>query len=639
MAQDIFELETKYLEAKEAYYTGEPIMDDFEFDELENLLKTMDSDVINLVGTVDRNFKHNHLSQMSSLAKQQTHYDDKGNIMFPMDDINKWLEKFPTKTLFEASCKYDGMAINLIYRANGKGKANFEKAITRGDKLKGKDATNKFMRAIPLTIDSDVDVEVRGEAMVTESIFNANYKNHTDPTVRKYKNPRNFVAGVVNRDSVSSELLKEIQFMAIEVRLHDGDYFYPKDTTKFLKANGFNSDYNAFTLSFTKEDFKVAYYGMKTYRENVSDFQLDGFVIKAPENIRVEHGVTGHHPNWALAIKFPPVPAITTVRGIKETFSVNGESIPGLMLEPVELDGTTVRNTAGYNWGTVIEKGLFPGAKVEIVKSGDIIPIVSKIITPQYKGTLPTTCGCGAPLILEGIHLNCSSDDCSIKAKKRFIVGVGRYEMKKWGGATRSQLWESGIKNIVDIFDPSIFNKENLIASGFFKDGKTLDNLFIEKSKIETVTLQRIIHSLGFNGVGGTMSKQLAKYIRGKEYDFKGLEKKALEGFELGDPKREKIENLVNAFEALGITIEEEIEIIGGIGYEMTGSPKDTEFPVKREFEKFLLTNGYVHKKLKESKYLVTDSMDSKSGKMKQAVKLGIEIMLYQDLLNQIKSS
>ena len=73
---DIFELETKYLKAKEAYYTGEePIMSDDEFDELEEMLKTLDSDVVNMVGTADRRFKHQHLSPMCSLDKIQANLD------------------------------------------------------------------------------------------------------------------------------------------------------------------------------------------------------------------------------------------------------------------------------------------------------------------------------------------------------------------------------------------------------------------------------------------------------------------------------------------------------------------------------------------------------------------------------------
>lgn len=632
MAQDIFELETIYLKAKEAYYNGEPTMEDWEFDELEELLKSMDSEVINLVGTTDRNFKHEHLSQMTSLDKSQTHYDEKGDIIFKMDEVNKFFDKFPPETIFEASCKYDGMAINIIYR-----KGNIEKCITRGDKLKGKDATNKFMRKVPLTIDETNDVEVRGEAMIPFDIFESKYLNHPDAEIAKYKNPRNMVAGVVNRDKSSEDLLNEIVFMAVEARIHDGDYDFPSNTTDFLTRNGFNSEYPAFTISFTRDTFKEVYFKMKNYRETVAKFQLDGFVIKGPESSRKKMGDTGHHPNWALAIKFPPVPAITKVIRIENRVATSGESIPRICLEGVELDGTTVRHTAGFNWGYIIREGLFPGAEVEIAKSGDIIPIVTKVLKPEFNGELPTHCQCGAPLTMDGIHLMCTSDDCTVKARKRFIIGIGRYEMKHWGGTTRSNIFEAGFKNIWNIFDSAIFNKETLIATGFFREGKTLDRLFESLDKIEKVTLPQVIVSLGFDGVGRTASRQLAKMIRGKEYDFKGLEKKALEGFADGESKRIKVENLVSVLEKRGIKVEEEIELLDGIGVELTGSPNASGFKNKKELEAFLTSKGYVHKGLNEAKILLTDSLTSTSSKMAAARKKGVEIREYSEFVEYLK--
>lgn len=630
---DVFELETKYLKAKEAYYNGEPIMEDWEFDELEDLLKSMDSDVVNLVGTTDRNFKHQHLSSMTSLDKSQTHVDEKGNIVFNWDEIHKFFSKFPDGTVFVAEPKFDGMAINNIYRTG-----NIERSITRGDKSKGKDVTNKFMRKIPLTIDSKFDVEVRGEAMIPYKIFEEKYKNHPAEAIRKYKNPRNMIAGVVNKDDITEDLLNEICFMAVEVRIHDGDYFFPEDTEAWLKENGFNKIYPSYVLKFTANEFEDVYFKMKHYRENISEFQLDGFVIKGPEGLRKTMGDTGHHPNWAIAIKFPPMPAKTKIIDIENRVATSGESIPRIKMEGIDLDGTTVRHTAGFNWGYIIEKGLFPGAEVEIVKSGDIIPIISKVITPVYSGKIPTTCQCGSPLEMDGIHLMCTSDDCEVKKKKRFIIGIGRYEMKSWGGTTRNNLYEAGFTEIAQVFDPEIFNKESLISTGFFKEGKTLDKLFEEMNKIKTVTLPQVIVSLGFDGVGRTAARQLAKYIRGKSYDFKGLEKKSLTGFDEGEKKREKVEKLVKVFEKRGVSVEEEIEVVGGIGFEMTGSPKDAEFKVKKDLEKFLASYGYVHKGLKDAKILLTDSLNSSSSKMSEAKKRGVKIYEYSDFIQKLRN-
>ncbi len=625
---EIFDLETKYLKAKEAYYSGEPIISDFEFDELEQELKNMDSEVIKMVGISDRNFKHEHLSNMLSLDKIQANLDNS----IPMDTVEKWFSKFPKDTIFEATPKYDGMAINLIYR-----KGNLERAITRGDKTKGKDATQKLLRKIPLTIDSEMDVEVRGEIVIPFQTFYNKYLNHKDESVRKFKNPRNFVAGVINRDEISNDLLDEIRFMAVEVRIHDGDYDYPNNTQEFLQKQGFNKEDN-FYLSFKAEEFQKVYDLMKFHRENDSPFQLDGFVIKAPEHLRKEMGENGHNPNWAWACKFPPKEATTTIIDLKYKVSITGEIIPGIVLEAVDLDGSTIRNTAGFNMGYIIKNGLFPGAKVTIAKSGDIIPIITKIITPNFNGVPPISCPCGKGAAnLEGIHLMCSSEECDTKKLKKFIVGLGVYRLDKFGGVTRKTLFEAGYDEIWKIFEKTSFNETNLITTGFFKKGRTLEKLLQEIEKLKKVKLAQVILSLGFEGIGSTAAKEIAKFIRNQEYSFKGLEKIAVSGFEENSLKRNKIEHLVSVFELNGITIENETVISGGIPVEFTGSPKAAGISTKGELEKLLNNNGYYHEGLKKAKLLLTDSMSSPSSKMTEARKRGIEIMEYTTFVEMLK--
>jgi NAD-dependent DNA ligase len=155
--------------------------------------------------------------------------------------------------------------------------------------------------------------------------------------------------------------------------------------------------------------------------------------------------------------------------------------------------------------------------------------------------------------------------------------------------------------------------------------------------KVNKVTLAQIILSLGFDGIGSTASKQLAKYIRGKEYSFAGLEKAALEGFNDGEKKRIKVEELVKVFQDRGVEIEEEVVVKDGIGYELTGKPFQTDhIKVKTDFEKVVMKHGYIYTGMKGAKYLITDSMNSSSSKMKIAKKQGVEIITYEDLLRKL---
>ena len=497
--QKLQELEDIFLQAKEAYYKGEPIMSDDEFDRLEEELRDEGSEIVDVVGYGDRNLKHQHLSPMLSLSKAQTTIDG----VLPLEQMNEWFETFPKGTEFEATPKYDGNAVNLIYR-----KGKFNQGITRGDKFKGRDVTAKLIKKIPQLLNGITqDIEVRGEVVIPTDIFFKKYYGPLTPS--NYKNPRNFVAGILNRDEINEDLLEEIEFMAVEVRVHDGDYEYPIDTQKWLKNQGFNLKNSKFTW-FTADDFVKVYREMENYREKESPFQLDGFVIKAEERLRKEMGEKSHHPNWAIAVKFPPKEAVTKVIGFRWNIGTSGNITPIASLEPIDLDGTTIRNVAAFNYGYIVKEKIYPGAEVIIAKSGDIIPIIQKVNKPgdPKKFNAPTSCpACGGEVEVEGLHLFCVNDECEGKMFKKFLVGIRTMKLEKFGSVTCKNIYDAGFKSVADIFDPKKFNKKALIASGYFKDGKTLDALIAEIEKVKIVPHFKVILSLGFDGIGNTAAK------------------------------------------------------------------------------------------------------------------------------------
>jgi DNA ligase (NAD+) len=625
------ELEEFYLQAKEAYYTGEAIISDDEFDRLEEELREAGSGVVEVVGYSDRNLKHQHLSPMLSLAKAQASLDG----TLPMDQMNSWFSTYSEDTEFEATPKYDGNAVNLVYK-----KGRLHQGITRGDKAKGKDVTSKLIKKVPHILQGITgDVEVRGEAVIPTEIFFSKY--YGDLTPHNYKNPRNFVAGVLGRDETDPSLLEEIEFVAVEVRIHDGDYDYPTNTQDWLKTQGFNTNTSYF-ISFKASEFVDTYNKMKTYRESLSPFQLDGFVIKAPEKIRKSLGEKGHHPNWAIAVKFPPKETVTTIRGFKWNIGTSGGITPIAQLEPVDLDGTTIKNVAAFNYGYIMREKIFPGAKVVIAKSGDIIPQIMKVIETgdESQFQAPTHCpSCQQKLVVEGIHIFCENEECEGKMFKKFLVGIRTLKLEKFGSVTCKDLYNAGFHSVMDIFNPAKFNKETLIASGLFKEGKTLNSLIAEVEKVKIVPHYIAIISLGFDGIGNTGAKQISRMITGLPYSFSGLEKKVVAGFETGTSKRNKVEAFISLLESRGIQIEKEVDSINGIGFEITGSPKDSGFKVKSDLIKFLASKGYVHKSLKESKYLLTDSMSSTSSKMEDARKRGVIIHTYESFIEMIQQA
>lgn len=620
-------LEELYLKAKKSYYTGESIMSDDEFDKLEEYLKNENSPVLEIVGfdDEDRNAKFNHPSKMLSLAKYQATLDG----VPPTSQALNWMNKL-NKEDYEGTPKFDGNAVNYIYK-NGK----LQAILSRGNGTAGRDYTSKLQHTAPSTIDtpSDVEiVEIRGEIVIKTSIFDEKYS--------QFKNERNFVAGILNRDEDISDIVADFNFMAVEIRAHKfNNSMEYLEIGKYLTSWGFNNQYELFVLNIKANEtsFIEVYNAMLNYRLTTSPFRLDGFVIKTAEKHRLELGENSHDPNWAVAIKFPPQAAITTIKKIKWNFGKTGEFTPIAVMEPTLLDGTTVTKATMFNYGYVKEKGCFPGAQVSIAKSGDIIPQIQKVIIPNHTHNNDwyiTKCTkCNHDLEVDGIHLICPNETCEGKQYFKLLQGFNQLGIDGSGGAMIKKLWDAGFTSALQLLEKNKFTKENLIKSGEFKEGKTLTKLFDQVYAIKSLPLRKVLLMLAFDGMGRTTSTQVANEIAGQKFNYSGLEKRVVNGFSIGMEKRQIVENALITLKENGIDIELPETINSeDITFEMTGSPSSFGFKTKKDFVEYAKTKGYRHTGLKDAKILFTDDITSTSGKMKDAAKRGVIAKLYSDL-------
>jgi DNA ligase (NAD+) len=151
---------------------------------------------------------------------------------------------------------------------------------------------------------------------------------------------------------------------------------------KLLDDFGMNDKYKPLTIevSADTDGFLKIYETFKNYRENECPFSLDGFVIKFPEDKRSRLGENSHHPHWAIAGKFPAKEVSTTIIDIIWSLGKDGSFCPKAKLEPVELLGTVVQYASLSNIGTMYKNKTYPGAKVALKKSGDIIPMITGIL-------------------------------------------------------------------------------------------------------------------------------------------------------------------------------------------------------------------------------------------------------------------
>ena len=628
---DIKLLEGKYLRAKIAYYEGDSNMSDSEFDMLEKVLKDCKSKVIEQVGSKRKDFDFDHSTRMLSLSKIQTESTPTGT-NYNEEDFLKWYNKnknlIGRGTELLASPKFDGNAINITF----KGDQLFQ-VTTRGDGTAGKDITKRFSNHLPeklITLGLDLKetdiVQIRAEVVIKLSIFDEKYKGEKEDG--KFANARNYVAGVIGKDDYDETKVSELDILPVHYLLNG-----EQTSQHYFKRNIFavmNWD-----SSFLPENYIQTIKSFETLRKDFK-YLLDGVVIAFPVQYREELGENDHDPEWSVAIKFVPEETITTYNGIEWSISKRGEIIPVILLEPIQLAGTTVKRASGYNAGYIVNNKIGPGSHMSLAKAGDIIPEVQKVTIPSDKPiNLPTHCpSCQTELVFDSTHLKCQNENCEGRIAKKLESAAKVIGIKGVGGKTLEP-FAKDFKNMIELW-------AWVLESGHSKDIEKYGIEYRSRSheifadafdNIKSMDLSKIIMSLGYENVGKTLSRKLAGHYCGLEEDFSGLEKALVEKM-----KTQPIINHINfstsILEEYGVKIDKpvkEAKELNLVGVSMTGSPKSAGYKTKKEFlDKFIGINE-VSLTDKACKYLITDSYDSKSSKMAKAKKKGIEIRTYGD--------
>lgn len=247
--------------------------------------------------------------------------------------------------------------IELKFR-NGK----LVQAVTRGTGFEGDDITEnaKLVKGVNSILNLPMDCSIRGEILMSHSMFNKNYKD-------KMKNCRNAAAGIMKH--LDGSELENLNFVAYDMQ-EVGEKTIKTEVQKleFLSGNGFEIPEHAVVKNLTEAfAFRTSQYNN---RENI-EYDIDGVVVK-PEVIDYED-LKNRTPKNSCAIKFELDVAVTTIIGFE--WSQSGKYFsPVAILEPVELNGTTVKRASCSNTKWLASRGIEIGSKVKIVKRGEIIP-------------------------------------------------------------------------------------------------------------------------------------------------------------------------------------------------------------------------------------------------------------------------
>ena len=507
----------------EYYVLNNPTVSDEEYDitlrqliELETKYPeflTSDSPSQRVGGTASTKLKkYQHKTKMMSLANAFS-----ADEMRKFDNDIKKAIGVNSKIVYCVEPKIDGLSMSLIYQ-DGK----LVSGATRGDGLIGEDVTPnvKTIKSIPLMIDFQDDIEIRGEVFLTKKNFEK-INDSIEDEEKKFANPRNAASGSLRQLDPKITAKRNLTMYCYQIP-NESQYGLKKqsEVIDFLKKNKFNVAPEIKICNGIEEVINVI--NNWTDRKNDLEFPIDGVVIKV--NNFADHekiGYTSKFPKWAIAYKFPPNVVETKLENITTTVGRTGRINYVANLSPVLLDGSTISAATLHNAEYIAAKDIRIGDTVKIFKAGEIIP---KVIGPNLKlrpnntksYVPPQNCPiCGSKLEkVEGeVDQYCVNIDCPARGLLNIVHFADRDAMNIDGLSNKilEKFWDNNIvKNIIDLFYLKDKKQQILNLDLHIKD-KMFDHLVSSIENSKKSNLDKLIYGLGIRHVGAITAKVLAE--------------------------------------------------------------------------------------------------------------------------------
>ncbi len=515
------------------YVLDAPTISDAEFDQLMRDLERLEAEHPALVspdsptqtvgGTFSTEFRtHDHLERMLSLDN-----------VFDLDELQAWIDRVEREvggsTRYLCELKVDGLAVNLVYE-NGR----LVRGLTRGDGRTGEDVTLnvRTVQDVPERLTAtdrfpvpDV-VEVRGEVYFRVEEFADLNAALVKAGKAPFANPRNAAAGSLRQKDPKVTRSRPLRLVCPGLGKRVG--FEPtrqSESYEALAAWGLPVSPYSKVIDSTEELIEyIRYWNEHRYD---AAYEIDGVVVKVDDvSLQRRLGTTSRAPRWAVAYKYPPEEANTTLLDIRVNVGRTGRVTPYAVMEPVKVAGSTVSMATLHNAEEVKRKGVLIGDRVVIRKAGDVIPEVLGPIVDLRTGTerefvMPTHCPeCGTQLAYEkegDVDIRCpNARSCPAQLRERLfhLAGRGAFDIEVLGYEAAGALLRSGvIADEGDVFD---LTEEDLKRVDLFvtKSGqlsangrRLLDNLAAAKDR----PLWKVLVGLSIRHVGPTAAQALAR--------------------------------------------------------------------------------------------------------------------------------
>ena len=526
---------------------------------------------------------------------------------------------------FVISDKVDGLSLLIEFKD---GKAT--RAFTRGDGTFGNDVSNllKYIKTVT-QIDCKDIVYIRGEIVIPIQVFQDKYET-------SFKNPRNLVAGLVNSKEKNISMLKDIQFIAYYVYSDSIKFKSSNDMFEFLKNKKFSIPYYKTLDHLTQKSLTELF----TQRKEILDYEKDGLVITTRD---VHEEPSGENPNYTIAFKCIGETMDATVNSVEWSVTKHRILKPVINLHPIQLSGVTITNTTGFNARFIKDNKIGPGTVLKMVRSGDVIPYIVKIVKPTIASLPERECYWNET----EVELVIPEDDVESGEVwiKRMICMFEQLKIKGVKEGVLKNLYDHGVTTERELFE---LTKEQLLEMDGVKEKSAqniLDAIMECKSKMDLKTL--MISSCLFPGFGASKIEKLLMIENIKDIligntvrynedvlverlnklGFNKMAQVFVDGIKKFQAYYKNVEDIfLNVF-----TREDDDEL-------MIIEPEAGTFCMSgfrdRELSERLERKGYKEDQdvKKTTTYLIVKEIGEMTGKMKKAEKYGVKIVTVEEI-------
>lgn len=471
--QDIAALKLDIARLNDSYRAGQPEVSDEQYDTLLDQLRGM-------IPTEEYGGFVRSLTEPGGEVALPYVVGSLKKIKYGENQLTGWLQKHANERYLLAMSKIDGLSFVASY-VNGV----FIKGASRGDGYTGTDISHKLAHILPASLTKPVTLDVRGELTLTDD----------DHLTLGFKNRRNGSVGLINRDNAAIDDVSKIKAFAYQIKSGHMVNHPVSQQLSELHDLGFVTAAWSHIDKELQKDIEGGLVKLLTRWKEVEPYDIDGIVLCSSSYV-VEDAF---HPDGMIAFKVNQDAIQATVTGVEWNVSKNGLLKPVILIEPTDIDGTTVSRATGYNAKFISENGLGAGALVGIIRSGEVIPKIVEVYQTAKVVFLGECPSCGTPLDMIGVDLCCDNEACGAAGVKEVESFLTKLDIE---GAKAKTLESLGIRSFDDLlaWQPDVKYKSQT-------------NLYAElERKVFNAPAGKLFAAMRFDGFGRKMVGKLIEF-------------------------------------------------------------------------------------------------------------------------------